>query len=144
LSSTLLGSIIAGRGHEGMAGGWNLKAVAQVLSEDYSSRDWLSVPRHWDVPGFIMQDANQFRTLLDLYRAGANNTPSLSAFTVQWRNSAGQLSVLSRLLRFPSFYGPLNEEGLRMQRQHTAGSVVCTQSTVLGIDGNLTASLVSI
>jgi CCR4-NOT transcription complex subunit 1 len=114
LSSTLLGSIIAGRGHEGQAGGWNLKAVAQVLSEDYSSRDWLSVPRHWDVPGFIMQDANQFRTLLDLYRAGANNTPSLSAFTVQWRNSAGQLSVFESIIAVPPsvFMVPLNEEEL--------------------------------
>jgi CCR4-NOT transcription complex subunit 1 len=119
LSSTLLGSILQGRSSAGGGdgsgnSGWNLKAVAQVLSEDYASRDWLTVARSWDFPSFVMKDANQFRTLLDLYRAGTNNTPSLSAFTAQWRNSAGQLSVFeSIIVSTPSvFMVPLNDEEL--------------------------------
>ena len=114
LSSALLGSIISGRGTEASAGGWNLDTVAQVISEDYSSRDWATVAKHWDTPDFKIKDTNQFRALLDLYRAGAKSTPPLSVFTAQWRNTAGQLSVFEAIMAVPPsiFIVPLDEEEL--------------------------------
>lgn len=114
LSSALLGSILSGRGQEGIFDGWNLKSVAQVLGEDYSDRDWTLVAQSWDFPSFRMKDVNQFRTLLDLYRAGANSTPPLSAFTAGWLNAEGQLSVLECITAVPPaiFMVPLNEEEL--------------------------------
>lgn len=114
LSSALLGSIISGRGPDGSSERWNLDTVAQVISEDYSSLDWSIVATHWDIPVFKMKDTSQFRSLLDLYRAGAKSTPSLSVFTSQWRNAAGQLSVIEAMMAVPPsvFMVPLNEEEL--------------------------------
>lgn len=117
ISSVLLGSILSGRGQEGIAGsgGWNLKAVAQVLSEDYASNDWQAVGKAWDQPQFRMKDVSQFRALLDLYRAGATTNPRLSTFTGNWSNGEGQLSVLECIAALPSieFGMPLNEEELK-------------------------------
>lgn len=112
LSSALLSSMLAGRGHDGPSGGWELKSVAQVLSEDYSDRDWMMVARSWDFPSFRMKDVNQFRTLLELYRAGAKTAPPLSAFTAASQNAEGQLSVLECIATVPpSVFGvPLNDE----------------------------------
>lgn len=115
LSAALLGSIVPGRGLDSN-NNWNLEVVAQVLSEDYSgaSIDWAMVTVHWDAPYFHMKDAAQFRTLVDLFRAGAQNTPPLSAFTRSWRNSAAQLSVVEAMMAVPPavYMVPLNEEEL--------------------------------
>ncbi|GKY99341.1 hypothetical protein MPSEU_000889100 [Mayamaea pseudoterrestris] len=116
MSSALLSSILSGRGGHDVAassnGGWNLKVVAQVLSEDYANKDWTMVARMWDMPNFRMKDVNQFRTLLDLYRAGATTNPPLSAFTSTWMMGEGQLSVLECIAATPSnlFVVPLNDE----------------------------------
>lgn len=115
LSSTLLTSILSGSNlNSAAATGWNLKSVATVLAEDYAGKDWAQVARHWDFPGFLIQNVQQFRTLLDLYRAAANTTPDLQAFTVQWRNTAGQLSILESIMNVPPaiFMCPLTEEEL--------------------------------
>jgi CCR4-NOT transcription complex subunit 1 len=115
LSSALLGSLLAGRDNTYSGSEvWNLKAVAQVLSEDYGSRDWSAVAHAWDFPAFFLNDAAQFSTLMDLFRAGAKNTPPLSALTNQWRNSSGQLSVLEHMTAVPPsvFMISLNDEEL--------------------------------
>lgn len=114
LSSALLGSILVGRSSDAPDGGWNLETVAQVIREDYASLDWVAVAKNWDVPEFKIKDTTQFRALLDLYRAGAKNTPPLTAFTSQWRNTAGQLSVIEAMVAVPPsvFMVPLNEEEL--------------------------------
>ena len=113
LSSALLGSIVPGRGPEGKTG-WNLEVVAQVLSEDYANRDWGKVANSFDFANFQLKNTAQFRALLDLFRAGAKSTPPLSAFTCQWRNTAGQLSVLEAMMAVPPavFMVPLNEDEL--------------------------------
>jgi hypothetical protein len=74
-----------------------------------------------------MQDANQFSDCIDLYRWSQQCL--LYRRLLQWRNSAGQLSVSESIIAVPpaSYGSPLNEEGLRMQRQHHRWSVVCTQ-----------------
>ena len=112
VSSSLLGSLIPGRGSEVSADGWNLKSVAEVLEQDYSSRDWNLVAQCWDFAGFVIKDVDQFRSLLDLYRAGAKRAPPLSAFTSQWRNATGQLCILESIMTVPQnvFMTPLNEE----------------------------------
>ena len=98
VSSSLLGSLIPGRGGDGAADGWNLKSVAQVLEEDFVNRDWIAVATAWDFPGFNLKDADQFQTLVELYRAGAKRIPPLTAFTSQWRNQPGQLSILESMV----------------------------------------------
>ncbi|MGK3760527.1 MAG: CCR4-NOT transcription complex subunit 1, partial [Bacillariaceae sp.] len=112
VSSSLLGSLIPGRGSEVSADGWNLKSVAEVLEQDYSSRDWNLVAQCWDFAGFVIKDVDQFRSLLDLYRAGAKRAPPLSAFTSQWRNATGQLCIIESIMTVPQnvFLTPLNEE----------------------------------
>lgn len=114
VSSALLGSLIPGRGNEVSADGWNLNAVAEVLEQDYSLRDWNAVATYWDFPGFLVKDTDQFRTLVDLYRAGANRIPPLLAFTTQWRNTAGQLSVIEAIVAVSqsAYVCPLNEDEL--------------------------------
>lgn len=98
VSSALLGSIIPGRGNEVSADGWNIKTVSEVLEKDYSLRDWAMVAKHWDFPGFALKDAEQFRGLILLYRAGAHTNPPLTAFTTQWTNTGGQLSILESIM----------------------------------------------
>lgn len=112
LSSALMGSIVTGRNMDNSSLGWNLETVAQVVSEDYSSFDWDAVAQNWDFPDFRIVDANQFRTLIELFRAGAKSTPPLSALTRQWRNSAAQFSLLEALVACPPsiFMVPLDEE----------------------------------
>lgn len=112
ISSALLGSLIPGRGNEVSADGWNLNAVVEVLENDYAGVDWISVATSWDFPAFAMKDADQFRTLIELYRAGAKRVPPLGAFTAPWRNAAGQLSVIEAIMMVSqSVYPcPLNEE----------------------------------
>ena len=114
VSSALLGSLIPGRGNEVSADGWNLNAVAQVLEQDYVSVDWMAVAQCWDFPEFIMKDSDQFRTLIELYRGGAKRVPPLAAFTSQWRNSAGQLSIIESMITASQsvFVCTLNEEEL--------------------------------
>eukprot|EP00339_Tiarina_fusa_P012692 CAMPEP_0117063692 /NCGR_PEP_ID=MMETSP0472-20121206/44463_1 /TAXON_ID=693140 ORGANISM="Tiarina fusus, Strain LIS" /NCGR_SAMPLE_ID=MMETSP0472 /ASSEMBLY_ACC=CAM_ASM_000603 /LENGTH=2289 /DNA_ID=CAMNT_0004783497 /DNA_START=52 /DNA_END=6922 /DNA_ORIENTATION=+ len=114
VSSALLGSLIPGRGNEVSADGWNLNAVAQVLEMDYASLDWITVATCWDFPGFIMKDSDQFRALVELYRGGAKRVPPLAAFTSQWRNAAGQLSIVESMTTVSQnvFVCPLNEEEL--------------------------------
>lgn len=112
VSSALLGSLIPGRGSEASGDGWNLNSVSQVLEEDYNSRDWITVATCWDFPGFAMEDGDQFKTLVELYRAGAKSVPPLAAFTGQWRNTAGQLSVIESMMAVSQnvYVFPLNEE----------------------------------
>lgn len=117
VSSALLGSLIPGRNNDGSVGtdnNWNLKAVAQVLEEDYGDRDWPTVAKKWDIAGFVIKDVQQFRTMLDLYRAGAKNSPPLPAFTSPWRNTLGQLTLIESIMAVPPsvFLCPLNEEEL--------------------------------
>jgi CCR4-NOT transcription complex subunit 1 len=110
VSSGLLGSLIPGRGNDASADGWNLSAVAQVLEQDYSSLDWAAVATFWDFPGFAIKDADHFRSLIELYSAGAKRTPPLSAFTAHWRNSDGQLSLLEAMAVSQNVYVcPLSE-----------------------------------
>ena len=112
VSSALLGSLIPGRGDGAAGDGWNLKSAAQVFEEDFANRDWIAVATGWDFPGFALKDADQFRTLVDLYSAGAKSIPPLAAFTSQWRNQAGQLSVLESMVAVSKsvFLCPLNED----------------------------------
>jgi CCR4-NOT transcription complex subunit 1 len=114
VSSALLGSLIPGRGNEVSADGWNLNSVAQVLEQDYAAREWMAVATCWDFPGFAMKDADQFRTLVELYRGGAKRIPPLPAFTSSWRNTAGQLSVIEAMMTVSQsvYMCPLNEEEL--------------------------------
>lgn len=114
LSSALLSSILSGRGQDTSLNNWDLKSVAQVLSEDFAHVDWQLVARYWDVTSFRMSSVDQFRTLLDLYRAGAKTTPPLSAFTSSWIHSEGQLSALECIASVPPtvYLVPLNEEEL--------------------------------
>lgn len=124
LSSALLGSIVPGRFGVGNHpdpnsinnNAWNLDVVAQVLAEDFGpTADWVAVANRFDTPNFQIQNTTQFRTLLDLYRAGAQCTPPLTAFTnPSWRNLNGQLSVLEAILTVPPavFMVPLDEDEL--------------------------------
>ena len=117
VSSALLGSLIPGRNNgDGAAGdgNWNLKAVAEVLEQDYGDRDWGAVAKKWDFAGFGIKDVQQFRTMLDLYRAGAKNSPPLGAFASPWRNTLGQLTLIESMMSVPPsvFLCPLNEEEL--------------------------------
>jgi hypothetical protein len=90
-----------------MAGGWNLKAGVRL---------GITRLRLAECPDIRMslvlsaQDANQFRTLLDLYRAGAN-TPSYRRLLYSGGIRQDSCRNSNRLLRFPqSFMVPLNEE----------------------------------
>jgi len=135
VSSSLLGSLIPGRGNEVSADGWKLKSVSNVLEQDYVSIDWNLVAQCWDFPGFSMKDADQFRCLLDLYRSGAKAAPPLSAFTSQWRNTAGQLSIIESIMTVPQivFTTPLSEE-------ESADAATAAQG-ITGIDPNSFASM---
>ncbi|KAL3934597.1 MAG: hypothetical protein SGBAC_009717 [Bacillariaceae sp.] len=110
VSSGLLGSLIPGRGTEVANDGWNTVSVAQVLEQDYASLDWSAVASCWDFTGFLIKDAEQFRSLIELYRAGAKHTPPLTAFTSQWRNPDCQLSLIEAMALSQNVYiCPLNE-----------------------------------
>ncbi|KAG7349528.1 CCR4-Not complex component, Not1 [Nitzschia inconspicua] len=111
VSSALLGSLIPGRGNEMSVDGWNIRTVIEVLEQDYTSREWAMVAKCWDFPGFVLKDLEQFLSLMDLFRAGARANPPLTALTSQWRNTAGQLSILECIVtgRQDIFPVPLNE-----------------------------------
>jgi len=110
VSSGLLGSLIPGRGNEATNDGWNIVSVAQVLEQDYASLDWSAVASCWDFPGFGIKDVEQFRSLIELYIAGAKRTPPLSALTAPWRNSDCQLSLIEAMAVSQNTYAcPLNE-----------------------------------
>eukprot|EP00934_Nitzschia_sp_Nitz4_P003719 Nitzschia sp. Nitz4//scaffold308_size21609//5174//12956//NITZ4_008602-RA/size21609-processed-gene-0.37-mRNA-1//-1//CDS//3329547152//3709//frame0 len=112
VSSALLGSLIPGRSNESSVDGWNLSSVASVLEQDYARRDWAAVAKYWDFPNFVIRDADQFRTLIELYRAGAKRVPPLQALTSQWRNTTGQLSVIESIMSASqgAYSCPLTEE----------------------------------
>jgi CCR4-NOT transcription complex subunit 1 len=112
LSSSLMGGIVAGRNMDNSSFGWNLETVLQVISEDYSSFNWDFVAQNWDFPEFRMVDTNQFRTLVEMYRAGAKKVPPLAALTRHWRNPSAQFSLLEAMVASPpSVYTvSLNEE----------------------------------
>ena len=115
LSSALLSSLLPGGSQTGSGAGgteWNMVVVAQVLNEDYGSLDWNLVTESLDFPGFGFQDTQQFRILLDLYRAGAGRTPPLQALASPWRNTSGQLSIFECMLAVPPsvFLVPLDDE----------------------------------
>jgi CCR4-NOT transcription complex subunit 1 len=135
VSSSLLGSLIPGRGNDASADGWKIKSVSTVLEQDYGSMDWNLVAQYWDFPGFLMKDADQFRSLLDLYKSGAKAAPPLSAFTSQWRNTAGQLSIIESIMSVPQtvFTTPLTEE-------ESADAATAAQG-ITGIDPNSFASM---
>jgi len=135
VSSSLLGSLLPGRLNEASSDGWNLKSVSNVLEQDYASRDWNSVAQNWDFPRFAMKDADQFRILLDLYRSGARQPPPLSAFTSQWRNTTGQLSLIECVMTVPQsvFMTPLNDE-------ESADAATAAQGTT-GVDAHSFASM---
>jgi CCR4-NOT transcription complex subunit 1 len=135
VSSALLGSLIPGRSNEMSTDGWNVKTVTEVLERDYASREWAMVAKCWDFPGFALKDAEQFRSLMDLYRAGAKANPPLTAFTTQWRNVAGQLSILEYIMTGPQdvFSVLLNEA--------EAEDAATTVPTANGIDPKCFASM---
>ncbi len=112
LSSSLMGGMVAGRNMDNSSFGWNLETVAQVISEDYSSFNWDIVAENWDFLEFRMVDTNQFRTLVELYRAGAKTIPPLAPLTRHWRNPSAQFSLLEAMVACPpSVYTvSLNEE----------------------------------
>lgn len=135
VSSSLLGSLIPGRGSDASADGWKIKSVSTVLEQDFASLDWNRVAQCWDFSGFSMKDSDQFRSLLDLYRSGAKAAPPLSAFTSQWRNTAGQLSIIESIMTVPQnvFMTPLTEE-------ESADAATAAQG-ITGIDPNSFASM---
>jgi len=135
VSSALLGSLIPGRGNEASADGWNLGAVAEVLEQDYSLRDWNAVAQHWDFPGFYMKDADQFQALVDLFRAGAKRSPPLSAFTATWRNTSGQLSVIENIATAPG-----NVYSFQLSDEEKADASTAAQG-VTGINPGFFASI---
>jgi CCR4-NOT transcription complex subunit 1 len=126
LSSSLLGSLLPRRYDDGNVGGqqgWNLSVVQQVIQQDYqSSLDWSAVARLWDFHDFVIRDAEQFRTLLELYRSGSQRHPPCSILTTRWQYSSAQCSLLEALISIPaSLYSfDLNEEEL--EDVATAGS----------------------
>ena len=127
VSSALLGSLIPSSSNDlatgAVDGKWNLRAVAEVLEQDYANRDWGLVDQKWDFPGFGMKDIHQFRTMLDLYRAGAQNSPPLTSFSGHWRNTMGQLSLIESMMSVPPsvFMCPLSEEELADANTSTPG-----------------------
>jgi CCR4-NOT transcription complex subunit 1 len=136
VSSALLGSLIPGRGNEASVDGWNVKTVVEVLESDYASRDWVMVAKCWDFPAFALKDVNQFRCLMELYRAGSKGAqPPLPAFTVQWSNTSGQLSIIESIMTDANntYTIPLNED-----EKADAGT---TAPGVTGIDPNGFASM---
>eukprot|EP00977_Amphora_coffeiformis_P014369 scaffold3988_cov162-Amphora_coffeaeformis.AAC.6 len=113
MSSSLLGSLLPGQSTLGNSGGWNLEVAARVLREDYADIiDWAVVAKRWDFPTFALKDVQQFRVILDLYRAGCQKIPPLSAIASHWTNTTGQLSIIEAILAVqPSVYAvPLDEE----------------------------------
>lgn len=104
ISSSLLGSLLPGRTDENLdAGAWNLGVIQQVIACDYQSGlDWNIVARKWDFYDFVIRDSEQFRTLIDLYRAGAQHHPPIAALTSQWQNSASQCSLLEAIMSVPA------------------------------------------
>jgi CCR4-NOT transcription complex subunit 1 len=126
LSSSLMGSLLPRRyddGNGGVQQGWNLSVVQQVIQQDYqSSMDWSTVARLWDFHDFMIRDAEQFRTLLELYRSGSQRNPPCSILTARWQYSSSQCSLLEALISIPaSLYSfDLNEEEL--EDVATAGS----------------------
>jgi CCR4-NOT transcription complex subunit 1 len=111
LSSSLLGSLLPGSHDDGGLHSWNLHVVQQVIRRDYHGMDWPRVARLWDFYDFVIRDTDQFRTLLDLYRAGAQRHPPTAALTARWQYSACQCSLLEVLLSVPAgiFVCELNE-----------------------------------
>ncbi|KAI2501603.1 CCR4-Not complex component [Fragilaria crotonensis] len=111
LSSSLLGSLLPGSHDDGGMHNWNLHVVQQVIRRDYQGMDWPRVARLWDFYDFVIRDTDQFRTLLDLYRAGAQRHPPTAALTARWQYSACQCSLLEALLSVPAgiFACELNE-----------------------------------
>jgi CCR4-NOT transcription complex subunit 1 len=102
LSNSILGSLLAGRGNDTPeTNGWNLKVVAEVLSQDYASRDWALIASKWDFAGFHMKSSDQFQTLIELYRRAAQRDPPLAAFTCQWKNPRAQCTLLETILTSP-------------------------------------------
>jgi CCR4-NOT transcription complex subunit 1 len=135
ISSSLFGSLIPGRGNDVSVDGWKLKSVSTVLEKDYGSVNWNGVAQCWDFSGFVMKDTEQFRSLLDLFRSGAKAAPPLSAFTSQWRNTGGQLSIIESLIAVPQsiFMTPLTEE--------ESADAATAAKGVTGIDPNSFASM---
>ena len=134
-SSALLGSLLPGRGGAGSGGGeastdgWNVSAVAKVLEEDYAARDWTNIASLWDFPTFVMKDAEQFRTLVEMYRAGAKQVPPLSVFTSTWRNATGQVSIIEAIMAVSRnvYPCPLNDEEKADAGTVTDGSAIDPQ-----------------
>lgn len=124
VSSALLSSLIPGRagggadaagGGGGSGDGWNVEIVKDVMQSDYAtSRDWLRVAQCFDFPGFVIKDVAQFERLVNLYRAPAQMAPPLSVLTAQWRNMAGQESMLESIMvvPLPVFVITLNDDEL--------------------------------
>lgn len=106
----IIGSLLSNEaGGDGKS--YNLGVVSQFLSQDYGSADWNKVARNWDFPDFSIKDAAHFGTFIEIYRAGAKGDPPLAAFTGEWRNPAGQCSLLEGMFSVPpSVYTcPLND-----------------------------------
>lgn len=124
ISSSLLGSLLPGRTDESLdTGGWNLGVVQQVIACDYKSGlDWNMVARQWDFYEFLIRDGEQFRTLIELYRAGAQQYPPIVALTSQWQNPGSQCSLLEAIMSVPAnvFMCELSE--VEQADANTAGS----------------------
>ncbi len=92
---------------------WNLSAVQEVISQDYSNLNWETVAKKFDFRGFIIRDLLHFNVLLSLYKVGANNnTFPFEVLVSRWENKSGQLYMIESALSVsPSVYSiPLTDE----------------------------------
>ncbi len=111
-SSTLVQTLTDNQGATG--NNWNLSAVQEVISRDYSKMvAWEKVARKCDFGGFVIRDLLHFNVFLSLYRAGAmNNSFPFEVLVSRWENRSGQLSLIESALSVaPSVYHfPLTDE----------------------------------
>jgi len=109
-SSTLVGSLLpsvenAGEDKNGSHSSWDLDVVCRVLEEEFSQNNWEMVARHFDHPEFFIKDAINFAALLKLYKAGAKRDITSAALLSEWKNTAGQISLLEQLIHVnPNVY----------------------------------------
>ncbi len=111
LSIALTSSLLASGG--GLGGGdlqaeeggtrWNIDIVKQYLASDYEGKvDWVAVAKHFDFPGFHIPDVNSLALLLELYRGVSHSDLPVGIICGPWRNTCGQLSLLSTLVAAPA------------------------------------------
>eukprot|EP00978_Attheya_sp_CCMP212_P003167 scaffold6570_cov51-Attheya_sp.AAC.6 len=112
LSSALVGTLLPTKDNDvGNGGIWNLDVVSEVIRDDYSNLDWLTVAKKWDFPDFKIRDIDHIRILLSLYRSGSGKDVPLNSITCTWQNQVAQLSFLEYILAVPPrvYTFPVNE-----------------------------------